>query len=132
MQTFVNPPALHDPTAFGYSHTVAVPADARFVLVAGQYGSGPTGDVVPGDFADQVRQAFANLGAALEAHDATFADVVQLRTYVVGLGFDELGALGRAVGGIWGSTPPTNTVLGVATLALPDIRFEVEAIAVAP
>ncbi|MEE8602774.1 RidA family protein [Euzebya tangerina] len=127
--TFINPSDLHDPTPFGYSHTAAVAADARLVFVAGQYGSGPDGAATSPEFGEQVEQAFANLGVALAAHGLEFRDVVQLRTYVVGLDFERLGAVSAVVGGHWPADLPTQTVIGVAGLALPDILFEVEAVA---
>lgn len=127
--TVLNPPALHDPVPFGYSHTVAVPASSALVLVAGQWGSTPEGVVVSADFGEQVRRTFDNLGVALAAHGLTLADVVQLRTYVVDHDFDTLSAIGRAVQEGWGALPPVHTVIGVASLATPDIRVEVEAVA---
>ena len=127
--SIVNPPELHDPTAFGYSHSAAVPSGAAIVFVAGQYASGPSGEVVAGDFGGQVAQVFRNIAAALAAHGLELRHVVQLRTYVVGLDMAKLGAVGQAVGGIWGSEPPTHTVVGVAGLAMPDIHVEIEAIA---
>jgi enamine deaminase RidA (YjgF/YER057c/UK114 family) len=54
------------------------------------------------------------------------------RTYVVNPDFDKLGAIGRAVRTGCGDTPPTQTVIGVAGLAMPDILFEVEAVAARP
>jgi enamine deaminase RidA (YjgF/YER057c/UK114 family) len=126
--TIVNPDGLHDPTPFGYSHTAAIPAGAELVFVAGQYGSGTDGMVVSADFAEQVQQAFANLGVALAAHGLDLTHVVQLRTYVVSPDFDKLGTIGQAVRAC-GDTPPTQTVIGVAGLAMPDILFEVEAVA---
>jgi enamine deaminase RidA (YjgF/YER057c/UK114 family) len=130
--TIVNPAGLHDPVAFGYSHTVAVPAGSSLVLIAGQFGSDTTGAVVSSDFAEQVAQTFRNLTVALAAHDLDLSHVVQLRTYVVNLDFDKLGTIGAAVGATWGAAPPTQTVLGVAALALPDIAVEIEAVAVRP
>ena len=58
--------------------------------------------------------------------------VVQLRTYVVNLDFDKLGAIALAVRGGCGNTPPTQTVIGVAGLAMPEILFEVGAVAARP
>ncbi|MDN5920799.1 MAG: RidA family protein [Pseudonocardia sp.] len=130
--TVVNPAGLHDPVPFGYSHTAAVPAGAQLVLVSGQYGSGPDGAVVSTEFAAQVAQAFDNLGVALAAHGLDLGHIVQLRTYVVDLDFDKLGVIGQAVQAGCGDTPPTQTVIGVAGLATPEIRFEVEAMAVRP
>jgi enamine deaminase RidA (YjgF/YER057c/UK114 family) len=46
--------------------------------------------------------------------------------------FDKLGAIAEAVQGRWGATPPTQTLIGVASLATPDILFEVEAVAARP
>ncbi|MCU0674336.1 MAG: RidA family protein [Myxococcota bacterium] len=128
----LDPADLHDPTPFGYRHTTRVPAGKELVFVAGQYASSPDGRVVSAEFAAQVRQALDNLGRALAAHELTFADVVQLRTYVVGLDFAKLGVIGDAVTGRWGSRPPTNTLLGVAALAMPDMLFEIEAVAARP
>ena len=39
------------------------------------------------------------------------------------------GAIAQAVQGGWGANPPTQTVIGVACLATPEILFEVEALA---
>jgi enamine deaminase RidA (YjgF/YER057c/UK114 family) len=130
--TTVNPEALHNPVPFGYSHTASVPAGTGLVFVAGQYGSGPDGSVTSPHFAEQVHQAFANLGAALAAHGLSLRHVVQLRSYVVAPSFEKLGILGQAVAQGCGSPPPTNTVLGVASLAMPDMLFEVEAVAAHP
>ena len=79
-----------------------------------------------------MRQAFRNLGVALAAHGLDLGHVVQLRTYVVAPDFEKLGIIGRAVGEGCGGTPPTQTVIGVAGLATPDILFEVEAVAARP
>lgn len=128
----VNPEGLHDPIPFGYSHTAVIPAGAELVLVSGQYGSDANGAVVSPDFAEQVQQAFRNLSTALAAHGLDLSHVVQLRTYVVNPDFEKLGTIGQAVGSGSGGTLPTQTVIGVASLAMPDILFEVEAVAARP
>ena len=128
--TRLNPDGLHDPTDFGYSHTVAVPSAAGLVLVAGQYGSGPDGQLVSEAFGDQVRRALENVGVALAAHGLTSSDVVQLRSYVVDHDLEKLGAVVGEVRRIWGQDLPVHTVLGVAALAVPELAYEVEAVAV--
>jgi len=130
--TIVNPAELHDPTPFGYSHTASIPPGAELVLVSGQYGSNLDGSVVSTDFGEQVQRAFQNLGTALAAHGLTLADVVQLRTYMVSPDFEKLGTIGGVVAAACGEALPTQTVIGVAALAMPDILFEVEAVAVRP
>ena len=128
----LNPAGLHDPVPFGYSHTASIAPGTELVLVAGQYGSNTNGAVVSPAFAEQVRQAFRNLGVALAAHGLDLSHVVQLRTYVVNHDFDKLAAIAEAVRSGWGANPPTQTVIGVASLATPEILFEVEAVAARP
>ncbi len=127
--TLTNPPALHDPVGFGYSHL----AGARdVVFVAGQYASGPDGSVPSADFAEQVELAFANLGTALAAEGLGFEHVARLGTYIVDHDEAKLEALVGVISRIWGERPPAQTLLGVARLALPAMLFEVDAVAVRP
>lgn len=128
----LNPAGLYDPVPFGYSHTASIAPGTELVLVAGQYGSNTDGAVVSPAFAEQVRHAFRNLGVALAAHELDLSHVVQLRTYVVNHDFDKLAAIAEAVQSGWGANPPTQTVIGVASLATPEILFEVEAVAARP
>jgi enamine deaminase RidA (YjgF/YER057c/UK114 family) len=130
--TIVNPEGLHNPVLFGYSHTARIAAGSELVLVAGQYASNAEGAVVSHSFAEQVHQAFRNLATALAAHGLDLRHVVQLRTYVVGPDFEKLGIIGQAVQAGCSNPPPTQTVLGVSSLAMPDMLFEVEAVAVRP
>lgn len=129
--TIVNPPGLHDPTTFGYSHTASAPA-GELVFIAGQYGSDETGQTSSTDFASQVEQSFANLGTALHAVGLDYADVVRIGTFIVDHDHDKFEALVTVVRRIWGDRAPTHTLLGVAALALPDMLFEVEAVAIRP
>ena len=128
----LNPAGLHDPVPFGYSHTASIAPGTELVLVAGQYGSNTDGAVVSPAFAEQVRHTFRNLGVALAAHGLDLSHIVQLRTYVVNHDFDKLAAIAEAVRSGWGANPPTQTVIGVASLATPEILFEVEAVAARP
>lgn len=129
--TITNPPALHDPVGFGYSHIASASA-ADLVLIGGQYGSGPDGTVTSPDFAEQVERSFANLGTALAAVGLDFTHVARLGTYVVDHDQAKLDALLRVIKRIWGDRPPAQTLIGVAALALPDMLFEVDAVAVRP
>ncbi|APU17486.1 MULTISPECIES: RidA family protein [Actinoalloteichus] len=130
--TIVNPAGLYNPVPRGYSHTAAVPAGTDLVLVAGQFGSTTEGEIVSADFAEQVQQTFRNIGVALAAHGLDLSHVVQLRTYVVDHDVSKLGPIAGAVQENWGTTPPTQTIIGVASLATPDVLFEVEAVAARP
>ncbi|MFI7109021.1 RidA family protein [Nonomuraea sp. NPDC050227] len=74
----IHPETLHNPPGDGYSHIAR--ASGETVLVAGQYASDREGHVVSEDFAEQVRQSFANLGKALAAVGLADSHVVQIRT----------------------------------------------------
>src|SRR5688572_4096228 len=80
--TIVNPPTMFDPTPNGYSTAVVVPAGARIAYISGQGGQDATGGLSP-DFATQVRQAYANLAAALEGVGAKPDQVAKLTIFVV-------------------------------------------------
>jgi enamine deaminase RidA (YjgF/YER057c/UK114 family) len=125
----VNPAALHDPSPFGYSHSAALAAGTGLVFVSGQYGSDAYGALVSPHFAPQLEQAFANLATVLAAHGLTPREVVQLRTYVVQPDAEKLGLIGQMVQAHCGPVPPTQTLIGVASLAMPGMWFEVEAVA---
>lgn len=129
--TITNPAALHDPVSFGYSHVVSAPA-TELVVIGGQYASGADGTVVSANFAAQVEQSFTNLGIALAAVGLGFSDVIRIGTYIVGHDAEKLTALLPVIARIWGERPPAQTLVGVAALALPDMLFEVDAVAVRP
>lgn len=124
-----NPGTIRAP-AGTYSHVARVPAGARLVVVAGQVGIGDDGTL--GDFDAQCAEAFANVGAALEAAGAGWSDVIQTMTF---LARREDRPRLRA----WreaeyarlfpdGRYPP-NTLLVVDALATDELLIEVQAIA---
>jgi enamine deaminase RidA (YjgF/YER057c/UK114 family) len=127
--TIVNPPHLHDPTPNGYSTAVITPATGRLAFISGQGGQDHTGGLSP-DFAAQVTQAYASLGAVLDALGATSAQVVKLTVFVVNHDMSKLGVLTENVTRMFGSTLPAQTLVPVPKLAVDGMLFEVEAVAV--
>ena len=128
----INPPGIPEP--MGYAQ-VGVATGSRTVYVSGQVARTADGShVAPGDLAGQVEQAYANLLAALAGAGATYADVAKVTAYVVGLTEEMLGPF--VEGAIRVATThgidPTKpmTMIGVASLAEPDLLVEIEAIAV--
>jgi enamine deaminase RidA (YjgF/YER057c/UK114 family) len=117
----LNPPSLH---------SVGDLTSTGLVRIAGQYGIRPDGAVVPQDFVTQVELAFVNLGTALAAVGLDYSNVARIGTYLVDHDADDLTVLGRVITRIWGDKPPVQTLLGVASLASPEMRFEVDALAV--
>ncbi|MGW7048263.1 RidA family protein [Streptomyces avermitilis] len=129
-RTITNPAALHDPTPFGYSHTVSAPGE--LVFIGGQYASDTTGALVPGGFAAQVDLAFDRLQTALEGVGLRYENVARLGTFIVDHDLDKLKILGNALHARFGDRLPAQTLSGVASLALPGMLFEVDAVAVRP
>jgi enamine deaminase RidA (YjgF/YER057c/UK114 family) len=127
--TIINPPALGDPTPNGYSTAVIVPANARVAYISGQGGQDSTGGLSP-DFAAQVEQAYANLGAALEGIGARPDQVAKLTVFVVDHDMSKLGVLTQNVTAMFGDRLPAQTLVPVPKLAIAAMLFEVEAIVV--
>jgi enamine deaminase RidA (YjgF/YER057c/UK114 family) len=124
---FASPNTL--PAPAGYSHVVSLPAAGRLVWTAGQVPIAADGTAAPaGDWEAQTRLTFENLGHALAAGGARWADVVKLTFYVVDLGGlttvravrDEFVDVQR---------PPTSSLVQVAGLILPELLLEIEAVA---
>lgn len=127
--TIVNPPNLFDPTPNGYSTAVIVPGGARVAYISGQGGQDGTGSLSP-DFAAQVKQAYANLAAALEGLGAKPDQVAKLTIFVVDHDMSKLGVLTESVKAMFGETLPAQTLVPVPKLAVDPMLFEVEAVVV--
>src|SRR6266536_1313723 len=95
-----------------YSHAVVAPA-GEIVVVAGQVGMDGAGRLVgPGDVVAQTKQAYANIERVLRAAGSSMRDVVP----------------GYYPDGVY----PPNTLLVVSRLVQPELRVEIEAMAVKP
>jgi enamine deaminase RidA (YjgF/YER057c/UK114 family) len=114
-----------------YSHTV-VATGARTVYISGQVAMDAEGKLVgEGDIGAQTEQVMRNLGAALAAAGASFADVVKITTYVVDYKPEMRTVIGKARSPFFaGREPPASTLVGVSALAAPGWLIEIEAIAV--
>jgi enamine deaminase RidA (YjgF/YER057c/UK114 family) len=127
--TIVNPKNLYDTTPNGYSTAVIVPAGARVAYISGQGGQDSTGALSP-DFATQVKQAYANLGAALDGLGAKPDQVAKLTIFVVDHDMSKLGVLTQNVKEMFGDTLPAQTLVPVPKLAIDPMLFEVEAVVI--
>ena len=115
-----------------YSHGMITPG-GDLVVVAGQVGVGPTGALAGPDIGSQTRQVFANVRAIVEAAGCSMADVVRLQTFLVSA--DDIPGFMKARQEIFpalfptGAYPP-NTLVVVSRLVRPELKVEVEAMAV--
>ena len=120
-----NPDRIVRPFA-AYSQGVEVPANARWLFIAGQVGVDPDGTVA-GDSRAQVERAWQNVLAVLADADMGPEDLVRVNVYItdpedVELNRDAWRRISKAGG-------PAITMVTVKRLSHPDWTVEVEAIA---
>ncbi|MEN3950734.1 RidA family protein [Iodidimonas sp. SYSU 1G8] len=97
------------------------------LILSGQIGVGPDGNAIP-DLEAQFTRAFEQIGEILREAGLSFADIVDLHTFHVGLQA-HLGAF-MAVKSRYIAEPfPSWTAIGVSELALPGIAVEIKATA---
>lgn len=126
---FLNPKTLAPPP--GYSYVVEATGPGRTIYLAGQLGLDLDNKLVGSDFRSQCTRAFENLGLALKAAGAGFADVVKINNYLVDM--SHIGIFREVRDSVLNTeAPPASTTVAIAQLARPDALFEIEAIAVLP
>jgi enamine deaminase RidA (YjgF/YER057c/UK114 family) len=101
----------------------------RILICSGQTGIGEDGSPPSSaEMGHQVTKAFENLGAVLAAAGLAASDVVRVNYYTTDV--DELIAvLGPLASDFFGDNLPASTLLGVARLAFPQLKIEIEATA---
>ncbi|WP_245869465.1 RidA family protein [Actinomadura meyerae] len=100
-----------------------------FIYVSGQAGIDEQGRTVPGGFMEQGRRAFQNVQRVLEAAGADLTDVVKIGIFVRDMAADLDGVI-RLREEFLSEPYPADTLLEVSSLAQPDWRIEVEAVAI--
>jgi enamine deaminase RidA (YjgF/YER057c/UK114 family) len=119
---------LHNP---GFSQVV-VASGKRAIYTAGQVSIDERGALVgTNDLAAQTAQAMHNVGLALTAAGASYADIVKITTYIVNYKPEHRAVIGKARAPFFANRPPpASTLVGVTALALPGWLVEIEAVAV--
>jgi 2-iminobutanoate/2-iminopropanoate deaminase len=121
-------PQRFDPPLARYSHGIAVPANHRLVITAGQLGIG-LDESIPADSEGQANICFANIAAILAEDGMMMTDIVRLSVYVTAR--EHMDGYRRARDRHFPGTPPTTTLIMVAGLVRPEFVIEIEAIAAA-
>ncbi|WP_131737810.1 RidA family protein [Actinomadura roseirufa] len=101
-----------------------------FVYVSGQAGFDEQGRTVEGGFLEQGRQAFRNVERVLAEAGLGLGDIVKIGIFVRDMAAD-LDDVIRLREEFLSEPYPADTLLEVSSLAQPDWRIEVEAIALA-
>ncbi len=123
-----NPPGVPAPIRGYYSNCVRV-SSGPLLFVAGQVGMDQTGKI-PNDAAAQAELALKNIETILAAEGATLADVVKVTVYVTDMKF--LDEITPARLKAFPKDGPASVIVQVAGLAFPELKVEIEAVAVAP
>ncbi len=79
------------------------------------------------DAAQQCRQVLENIGKILAAANASFADVLKVTVYLTDVG--DRTVINPVRKEFFGHTRPASTLIGVAALAFPGMKVEIDAVA---
>ena len=118
--------------AFGFNQAELVEGAGKVLFCSGQTSvDADGGPQHPGDMAAQISLAVDNLEAVLADAGMSLANVVRLNFYTTDV--DAYLANAAVVGARTGAAgvAPAGTLLGVASLAFPELLIEIEATAVA-
>lgn len=128
MPRFFNPTDVAAPLG-AYSHAALSEGGGRTLHVAGQVGVDPDG-AIPPDVGAQSELVWRNLAEILKAAEMGIQDVVKVNAYL--LSPDDLPAFG-AVRSRWlGDHRPASTLVFVSALVKPELRVEVDLVAMKP
>lgn len=109
--------------AAGYSRAVV---DGEWIFVAGTTGFDYAQMAIAEEPAEQARQAFRNITAALAEAGASLADIVRVRYYVTDIA--DWPDIVPVLGEIFGTIRPAATAL-ICGLVDPRMKIEIEATA---
>ena len=122
-----NPAAVAAPVG-AYSHVARVDVGTGTLLfLSGQIALDDDGSRRAGNMVAQATRVFELIGAILEAHGATFADVVNIRTFLTDMAL--LPQYGQVRLAVFTGRPPTSTTVEVSRLFRDGALLEVEVVA---
>mgnify|MGYP003587096951 CR=1 FL=1 len=124
---FVAAPNLPPPVG---PYSPAVVFD-RLVFVSGQGAVDPaTGRMAGPDVTAQTEQVFRNVQAILEAAGTDLSHVLRCGVFLVDMA--DFPAMNAVYARVFGDHRPARTTVQVAALPHPDLRVEIDAVAVLP
>ncbi|MFE0026895.1 RidA family protein [Amycolatopsis sp. NPDC059021] len=126
--TFDNPATVPAPVGT-YSHVGKLTiGDGTLLFVAGQLAVDSAGRLVgDGSMAEQAKFVLETIGEILEAHGATFGNVVNIRTFLTDM--DAVGDYVAVRSKYFTGDLPTSTTVEISRLAIPGVLIEIEVVA---
>lgn len=110
------------------SHYTDAVAYGGLLFVSGCAPLDAAGDVVGGDdVRRQTRQVLENLATVLHAEGLGFADILKVTVFLTDVADRQ--AVDELRREFFGSSRPASTLIGVASLAVAEMKVEIEAIA---
>ena len=120
-------PGLNEPI----SHYTDAVSFGNLLFVSGIGPLAEDGSLVGGDDpAEQTRQIFRNLDKVLRAAGASPADVLKVTVYLTDV--NDRTKINPVRQEYFGKARPASTLIGVAQLAVPGMKVEIEAVAGVP
>jgi len=129
--TLDNPAGIPSSARQAYSNVAVIPLGERTMLIlAGQVAWDDDHQIVGGDdLRAQTRRVLDLIGAALAAHGAGLADIVNLRVFLTDISrIREYGDVRAEY--FQGLPAPTSVAVEVSSLFMPEALIEVEATAI--
>lgn len=125
----IDVPGLGDSTGYGYHQCIRT---GDFVYVAGQVGIDKNYKVVSEDITEQARQAFRNVQLALRAAGGDLGDMVSMTVFLTDMqrNFNPFIAVRNEF--LKAPALPTSAAIGIAALAFPSLKVEIQAVAYIP
>ncbi len=127
-RTIVKQTEGHAPPRGHYSHGVIVES-SRTLYVAGQVPVDKDGNIVsPGNAEAQTRQVMENIKRVIEEAGGKMEDVAKTTVYVTNL--EDRGPIGEMRKEYFQKGFPCSALVGIDSLARPEMMVEVQAVAV--
>lgn len=123
----INPGGLSAPQT--YSHLVKA---GNFLFIAGQVGVGPDGKVAGETMKEQIGQVLENLQTVLKSQGLDFSHVAKITIFTTSIAEFRAPEVAAVRSRYFGQNRPASTLVQIQQLANPELKIEIEAIAVAP
>jgi 2-iminobutanoate/2-iminopropanoate deaminase len=116
------------PFAAEYQYAQSVVTEGELVFTAGQGGFGVDGVVVdPTDAEAQIRRAYANLDAVLQAEGASLETIVKMTVYLASA--DDYDTFKRVRGELFSPPYPASTAIVAGGFLFEGMLVEIDAVA---
>ncbi|QBF33820.1 RidA family protein [Thalassococcus sp. S3] len=123
--TRMNPATLPNAEELGYSQ-ISIVEPGRMAYVSGQVARRPDSSAIPESLEEQTKIAAGNALAALDALGATPDDIAIMRIFMTDLNDAAMAEAFPVILDMLAGTKPSITGVGVAALAEPDLKIEIE------